>query len=51
MFSVSLDKNMKPMPKIEFTKKLDGLLYIVEAVGENKNKILRIITAYIKTAL
>ena len=37
----------KPSPLIRYSKRIDGTVYVVEAVAENKNKRLNIVSAYI----
>lgn len=43
-----IDKNGNPEPMIVYTKKLDGSVYVVEAVGESKWKKLWLVSAYIQ---
>ena len=43
-----MDKGNNPMPMITYKKQIDGTLYVVEAVGENKWKKLHVITAYMQ---
>lgn len=43
-----MDKNDAPMKLIRYEKSLDGSVYVVEAVGENKWKKLHLVSAYIQ---
>lgn len=43
-----MDKNNEPMKVIRYEKRLDGSVYVVEAVGENKWKKLHLVSAYIQ---
>ena len=43
-----LDKNRNHMQTIIYEKKLDGKIYVVEAVGENNWKKLHLVSAYIE---
>lgn len=40
--------NNESMISIAYTKKIDGTIYVVEAVGENKSKQLHVLTAYME---
>lgn len=42
------DKNNEVMPKIKYIKHVDGNIYVVEAVGENKAKQLHLLSAYME---
>lgn len=42
------DKNMKPAPKVIISKKIDGTVYVIEAVSDSKTKKNYIISAYKK---
>ena len=43
-----LDKNQEHMPLIRYVKRLDGSVYVVEAIGESKWKKLWLVSAYIQ---
>ncbi|MBR5180207.1 MAG: hypothetical protein IKW90_15635 [Lachnospiraceae bacterium] len=43
-----IDENGKPAPKIQFSKKIDGTIYVVQTVSACKSKKNYIVTAYIK---
>lgn len=43
-----IDKNKEHMPLIRYEKRLDGSVYVVEAVGESKWKKLWLVSAYIQ---
>lgn len=43
-----IDKNKQPEILVRYKKKLDGSVYVVEAVGENKWKRLWFVSAYIQ---
>lgn len=42
-----MDECGNPSPKVEFSKKIDGTIYVVQTVSEVKSKKNYIITAYI----
>ena len=45
-----LDENGNPAPMIQFSKRIDGKYYVIEAVNSSKKKKNYIITAYISKA-
>jgi hypothetical protein len=44
-----LDKNMKPSPIIKYSKRVDGHVYVIEAVPDTKRNELRVLSAYMTT--
>lgn len=44
-----MDKNQNQMPMVQYSKKVDNTIYVVEAVGENKWKKLHVVSAYMMT--
>lgn len=42
------DKNMKPAPKVVISKKIDGTVYVIEAVSDSKTNRNYIVSAYKK---
>ena len=43
-----VDKDGKPTPMVQFSKKIDGTIYVVQTVSEVKSRRNYIVTAYIK---
>ena len=43
-----IDENGNPSPMVQFSKKIDGTIYVVQTVSEVKSKRNYIVTAYIK---
>lgn len=44
-----LDKEMKPVPLITYEKRVDGHVYVVEAVADTSKKEVRVLSAYMNT--
>lgn len=45
-----LDKEMKPSPLITYEKRVDGHVYVVEAVADTSKKEVRVLSAYMNAA-
>ena len=43
-----VDENGEPAPMVQFSKRIDGTVYVVQTVSEVKSKRNYIVTAYIK---
>lgn len=43
-----IDENGNPSPMVQFSKRIDGTIYVVQTVSEVKSKRNYIVTAYIK---